>query len=71
MDKVWVTIFVAYRPSPSLLPPGLNKRLYKFRKNFSVNMDLSSDVRVLPNAPLAGYDDDFSTLSMKTFDLVS
>ena len=34
-------------------------------------MDLSSDVRVLLNAPLAGYDDEFSTLSMKTFDLVS
>ena len=34
-------------------------------------MDLMSDTRVLPNAPLAGYDEDFSTQSMKTFDLVS
>ena len=33
-------------------------------------MDLMSETRVLPNAPLAGYDDDFSTMSMKTFDLV-
>ncbi|XP_063681205.1 uncharacterized protein LOC134816337 [Bolinopsis microptera] len=36
----------------------------------TVNMDLATDIRVLPNAPLAGYDDDFSTRSMKTFDLV-
>ena len=34
-------------------------------------MDLKSDIRVLPNAPLAGYDDDFTTKSMKTFDQVS
>ncbi|XP_063689171.1 uncharacterized protein LOC134822188 [Bolinopsis microptera] len=33
-------------------------------------MDLRSDTRILPNAPLAGYDEDFSTQSMKTFDLV-
>ena len=39
--------------------------------DISVNMDLMSDTRVLPNAPLAGYDEDFSTQSMKTFDLVS
>lgn len=34
-------------------------------------MDLTSEKRVLLNAPLAGYDDDFSTMTMKTFDLVS
>ena len=37
---------------------------------FSVNFDLQSDARVLPNAPLVGYDDDFSTMGMKAFDLV-
>jgi len=36
----------------------------------TVNMDLLSDTRVLPNAPLIGYDDDFSTMGMKAFDLV-
>ncbi|XP_063675217.1 uncharacterized protein LOC134811979 [Bolinopsis microptera] len=36
----------------------------------TVNIDLMSDTRILPNAPLAGYDEDFSTQSMKTFDLV-
>ncbi|XP_063695349.1 uncharacterized protein LOC134826782 [Bolinopsis microptera] len=36
----------------------------------TVNMDLMSDTRILPIAPLAGYDEDFSTQSMKTFDLV-
>lgn len=36
----------------------------------TVNMDLTSEKRVLLNAPLAGYDDDFSTMTMKTFDLV-
>ena len=39
--------------------------------SFSVNMDLDSDQRVLPNAPLAGYDEDFSTYGMKAFDRVS
>lgn len=36
----------------------------------TVNMDLSSDKRVLPNAPLAGYDEDFSTYGIKAFDRV-
>ena len=40
-------------------------------KTISVNMDLTSDQRVLPNAPLAGYDEDFSTYGMKAFDRVS
>ena len=34
-------------------------------------MDLESDQRILPNAPLAGYDDDFSTVGLKSFDRVS
>ena len=33
-------------------------------------MDLESDQRILPNAPLAGYDDDFSTIGLKSFDRV-
>ena len=36
----------------------------------TVNMDLGSAERVLPHAPLAGYDQDFSTMGMKSFDLV-
>ncbi|KAL5268627.1 hypothetical protein ACHWQZ_G002467 [Mnemiopsis leidyi] len=36
----------------------------------TVNMDLSAEERVLPNAPLMGYDDDFSTIGMKSFDMV-
>ena len=36
----------------------------------TVNPDLESDQRVLPDAPLVGYDDEFSTQAMKSFDLV-
>jgi len=36
----------------------------------TVNFDLEADQRVLPNAPLAGYDEDFSTMGLKSFDWV-
>ena len=36
----------------------------------TVNPDFESDQRVLPDAPLVGYDDEFSTQAMKSFDLV-
>jgi len=36
----------------------------------TVNPDMDSEERVLPHAPLAGYDDDFSTPAMRQFDMV-
>jgi len=36
----------------------------------TVNLDLDAEERVLPNAPLAGYDEDFSTMGLKSFDMV-
>ena len=45
--------------------------IVRISAKISVNMDLSTAERVLPNAPLAGYDEDFSTIGMKSFDLVS
>ena len=39
--------------------------------SFSVNYDLDAEKRVLPNAPLIGYDEDFLTMSLRTFDLVN
>ena len=34
-------------------------------------MDLDAEERVLPNAPLIGYDEDFSTMGLKSFDMVN
>lgn len=36
----------------------------------TVNLDLVAEKRVLPNAPLVGYDEDFSTIGMRSFDMV-
>jgi len=36
----------------------------------TVNADMDSEERVLPNAPLVGYDEDFSTPAMRQFDMV-
>ena len=35
-----------------------------------MNYDLAAEKRVLPNAPLIGYDEDFSTPGLKSFDMV-
>jgi len=36
----------------------------------TVNADMESEERVLPHAPLVGYDEDFSTPAMRQFDMV-
>jgi len=36
----------------------------------TVNLDVRSEERILPNAPLIGYDEDFTTKGLKSFDLV-
>lgn len=36
----------------------------------TVNADMESEERVLPNAPLIGYDEEFSTPAMRQFDMV-
>ena len=36
-----------------------------------MNLDVRSSERILPNAPLIGYDDAFKTKALKSFDLVS